>query len=87
MYLHSRCLRLKGVPIYIGTLRPKYILYGLMELSKFKGSLKGSRRHLWWFRVSGPHGGSWDLVSAAISTLIWVTITYKYSYLIYNPSY
>ena len=30
MYLYSRYLHLKGGP-YIGTLRPKYILYGHME--------------------------------------------------------
>ena len=32
-------------------------------------------------------GGSWDLVSKNISTLIGVESTYKYGYLIYNPSY
>ena len=32
-------------------------------------------------------GGSWDLVSMVISTLIGVTSSYKYSYLHYNPSY
>ena len=32
-------------------------------------------------------GGSWDLVSTAISTLIGVIGTYKCSYLNYNPSY
>ena len=32
-------------------------------------------------------GGSWDLVSKVISTLIGVISTYKYSYLIYNLTY
>ena len=32
-------------------------------------------------------GGSWDLVSKVISTLIGVISRYKYSYLIYNASY
>ena len=34
-------------------------------------------------------GGSWDLVSIAISTLTGAIVTYKYSYLIHvhNPSY
>ena len=32
-------------------------------------------------------GGSWDLVSKVISTLIGVISNYKYSYLIYNPTY
>ena len=32
-------------------------------------------------------GGSWDLVSKVISPLIGVISNYKYSYLIYNPSY
>ena len=32
-------------------------------------------------------GGSWDLVSKVISPLIGVIGNYKYSYLIYNPSY
>ena len=32
-------------------------------------------------------GGSWDLVSAVISTLSGVIRNYKYSYLNYNPSY
>ena len=32
-------------------------------------------------------GGSWDLVSKVISTLIGVISKYKYSYPNYNPSY
>ena len=32
-------------------------------------------------------GGSGDLVSKVISPLIGVISNYKYSYLIYNPSY
>ena len=32
-------------------------------------------------------GGSWDLVSKVISTLIGVKSSYKYSYLIYTPTY
>ena len=32
-------------------------------------------------------GGSWDLVSKVISTLIGVISSYKYSYHSYNPSY
>ena len=32
-------------------------------------------------------GGSWDLVSKVISTLIGVISSYKYSYPNYNPSY
>ena len=32
-------------------------------------------------------GGSWDLVSKVKSTLIGVISSYKYSYLIYNPTY
>ena len=32
-------------------------------------------------------GGSEDLVSKVISTLIGVISNYRYSYLIYNPSY
>ena len=32
-------------------------------------------------------GGSGDLVSKVISTLIGVISNYKHSYLIYNPSY
>ena len=32
-------------------------------------------------------GGSWDLVSTVITTLIGVIRSYNYSYLIYNPSY
>ena len=32
-------------------------------------------------------GGSWDLVSKVISTLIGVISNYKYSYLVYNPIY
>ena len=32
-------------------------------------------------------GGSWDLVSMVIRTLIGVISRYKYSYLDYNPSY
>ena len=32
-------------------------------------------------------GGSWDLVSNVISTLIGVISSYKYSYLTYKPSY
>ena len=32
-------------------------------------------------------GGSGDLVSKVISTLIGVISNYKYSYLSYNPSY
>ena len=32
-------------------------------------------------------GGSWDLVSRVISTLIGVISNYNYSYLTYNPSY
>ena len=32
-------------------------------------------------------GGSWDLVSKVISTLIGVISSYKYSYHNYNPSY
>ena len=31
--------------------------------------------------------GSWDLVSKVISTLNGVMSNYKYSYLVYNPSY
>ena len=30
-------------------------------------------------------GGSWDLTSTVISTLLGVTSSCKYSYLIYNP--
>ena len=32
-------------------------------------------------------GGSWDLVSKVLSTLIGVISSYKYNYLIYNPTY
>ena len=32
-------------------------------------------------------GGSWDLVSMVISTLIGLISNYKYSYLSNNPSY
>ena len=32
-------------------------------------------------------GGSWDLVTRDISTLIRVISNYNYSYLTYNPSY
>ena len=32
-------------------------------------------------------GGSWDLVSRVISTLIGVISNYNYSFLTYNPSY
>ena len=32
-------------------------------------------------------GGSWDLVSKVISTLIGVISSYMSSYLIYNPTY
>ena len=32
-------------------------------------------------------GGSWDLVSRVISTLIGVISNYKYTYLNYNPGY
>ena len=39
------------------------------------------------FNIPGVLGGSWDLVSKVIRTLIGVISTYKYSYLIYNPSY
>ena len=35
----------------------------------------------------GLLGGSGDLVSKVISPLIGVISNYKYSYLIYNPSY
>ena len=37
--------------------------------------------------VGGLLGGSRDLVSKVISPLIGVISNYKYSYLIYNPSY
>ena len=39
--------------------------------------------------LTGPTilGGSWDLVSEVISTLIGVRSSYKYSYPHYNPSY
>ena len=48
-----------------------------------------------WLRASCPVkpagwnmlGGSGDLVSKVISTLSGVIRNYKYSYLIYNPSY
>ena len=33
---------------------------------------------------SGLFGGSWDLVSAVISTLIGAISNYRYSYVIYN---
>ena len=36
---------------------------------------------------AGLLGGSRDLVSKVISPLIGVISNYKYSYLIYNPSY
>ena len=45
------------------------------------------------FRVWYPEkripllGSSWDLVSTVVSTLNLVISNYKYSYLIYNPSY
>ena len=32
-------------------------------------------------------GGSWDVVSKVIGTLVGVICRYKYSYLMYNPSY
>ena len=32
-------------------------------------------------------GGSWDLVSKVISTLVAVIFRYNYSYLIDNPDY
>ena len=32
-------------------------------------------------------GGSWDLVSRVISTLVGVISNYNYSCLTYNPSY
>ena len=35
----------------------------------------------------GLLGGSWDLVSKVRSPLIGVLNNYKYSYLVYNPSY
>ena len=35
----------------------------------------------------GILGGSWDLVSKVVSTLIGVISSYKYSYPNYNPSY
>ena len=35
----------------------------------------------------GILGGSWDLVSRVISTLIGVISKYNYSYLTYNPTY
>ena len=38
-------------------------------------------------RGPGLLGGSGDLVSKVISPLIGVISNYKYSYLIYNPSY
>ena len=48
-------------------------VYGLFEVVRFAWSLLG---------------GSGDLVSKVISTLIWVVSNYnKYSYLSYNPCY
>ena len=41
--------------------------------------------HTW--RVLLLLGGSWDLVSTVISTLIGVISTYKGSYFNYNPSH
>ena len=38
-------------------------------------------------RRGRERGGSWDLVSKVISTLIGVIIKYNHSYLIYNPNY
>ena len=38
-------------------------------------------------RKTNVLGGSGDLVSKVISTLIGVISSYKYSYLSYNPSY
>ena len=38
-------------------------------------------------RVCSLLGGSWDLVSKVIRTLIGGISNYNYSYLIYNPSY
>ena len=32
-------------------------------------------------------GGSWDLVSTVITSLLGDISSYKYVYLIYNPSY
>ena len=37
--------------------------------------------------MEGLLGGSWDLVSMVISTLIGVISNYKYSYHNNNPSY
>ena len=34
-----------------------------------------------------PLGGSWDLVSKVISTLIGLIVTYNYSYLICSPNF
>ena len=46
---------------------------------------------MWEFQEVGDPasilGGSWDLVSKFMSTLIGVISSYKYSYPKYNPSY
>ena len=43
---------------------------------------------MWGHRRAGIIlGGSWDLVSRVISTVLGVLSNYNYSYLTYNPSY
>ena len=50
----------------------------------FRGCQQYKLHFIYWCR--SVLGGSWDLVSKVISTLIGVISNYKYSYLSYNPT-
>ena len=49
---------------------------------------QNSRHRRWYLGLQGRVlGGSWDLVSSVISTLIGGISSYNCSYLTYNPNY
>ena len=79
--LGSLILYLKGMRIMM------FQLSGFYYRVPLKGFLQGSLGILGIPLKGSILGGSWDLVSTVISTLIGVISNYKYGYLSYNPSY
>ena len=68
-----------------GSHYPQSLLHSRCEEGKPEATAATCSEEAW---LNSPVlGGSGDLVSKVISTLIGVISNYKYSYLIYNPSY
>ena len=67
------------------TLNPEPWLYARPQTG-FSAAVFGRLPRLLSLKAQRLLGGSWDLVSKDIGTLIGATSSYRYSYPIYNPS-